>query len=140
MKKFMIVIVCIGALLQSGCRDKEEPGIKVTFVNEVYEADIWVLPQTQENLKTTLWGKAMAGNLDEGKEAELMLTVSDETDRYIIRVIDSDQIYYAADGVYLEEGYRIRFFRTDEYLSAAIEVYDMEGKLAAEYEMFSAAL
>ena len=36
----------------------------VTFVNNVETADVWVLPQTNENLKSSLWGTASAKNLE----------------------------------------------------------------------------
>lgn len=30
--------------------------IKVNFVNEAEAAGIWILPQTEDNMKTTVWG------------------------------------------------------------------------------------
>lgn len=36
--------------------------IKVNFVNEAEAAGIWILPQTEDNMKTTVWGRQRSGN------------------------------------------------------------------------------
>ena len=56
-----LLVVLAGLLLMScnqgkGSEAEGENMIEVTFVNEVEDADIWILPQTEENLKTTVWG------------------------------------------------------------------------------------
>lgn len=85
--------------------------ISVTFVNEVEEADIWILPQTEENLQTSLWGVATIPKLKSGVQKTVGINGNQE--KYIVRIIDVDQAYYSANDIALDENYMI-WFRTDE--------------------------
>ena len=111
--------------------------ITVTFRNEIEDADIWILPQTDENLKTSLWGTATIGGLDRG--AEKTVTVSDVSSNniYIIRIIDDDSAYYSVDNVYLDDGYSINFTTNDRRYESTIDVTDDHGELLSSQEAFT---
>ena len=96
-------------------QSRSQSSISVTFLNNVEEADIWILPQTEDNLKTSLWGTPTVSKMRVGEQKAI--TISDEgTGRYIVRIIDSDQAFYAAG------------FETDETkYDAAISVLDQNG-------------
>ena len=56
MKKAVIYLITM--LILCGCkanRTVSENNKNITFINEVKEADVWILPETEENLKTTVW-------------------------------------------------------------------------------------
>ena len=103
------------------------PEIEITFVNEVTEADLWVLLQTEENLKASLWGTATVGQLEKGEAAEFFLEESYVADTWLVRIIDADQAYYAAQDLVLEDGYQIVFRSEDTKFEAVIEVLDRDG-------------
>ena len=68
--------------------------ISVTFVNGVEDADIWILPQTDENLGTTLWGTPTLK--DSVKDTIGTCRIEGGAENYIVRIIDADEAYYAA--------------------------------------------
>lgn len=109
-----------------------EPGkaASVTFINEVEEADIWILPQTEKILKTTLWGKATIAKLKRGDNKKALLNTT-ENKKYIIRIIDVDSAYYAADDFVLDDNYVIRFYTNDSKYDSALEVFDEKGNISA---------
>ena len=109
-----------------------EPGkaASVTFINEVEEADIWILPQTEKILKTTLWGKATIAKLKRGDNKKALLNTT-ENKKYIIRIIDVDSAYYAADDFVLDDNYVIRFYTSDSKYDSALEVFDEKGNISA---------
>lgn len=106
-----------------------EEDIGVTLINAVDTADFWILPQSDENLKTSLWGKATAKNLEAGTQCELTLTKTDEDDLFIVRIIDSDHAYFSANDIRLDDGYSIRFKTEDSKFDAVIEILDADGKI-----------
>ena len=107
-------------------QSRSQSSISVTFLNNVEEADIWILPQTEDNLKTSLWGTPTFSKMIIGDQKTC--TVSDEgTGRYIVRIIDSDQAFYAAGDIPLEDGYTIRFQTDETKYDAAISVLDQNG-------------
>ena len=109
--------------------------VSVTFVNEVEEADIWILPQTEENLKTSLWGTATVSKLKAGEKKAV--SVNDNGDgQFIVRIIDVGGAYYAASGVSLQNGYTIRFKTEDAMYESAIEVVDENGVLLFSKQAF----
>jgi len=101
--------------------------ILVTLENRVEEADFWLLPQTEENLKTSLWGTATVGSLAVGDSAEVVLTKPDDAETWIIRIIDKDHILYTADDLKLKDGDRIVFRREDADFDGVIEILDENG-------------
>ena len=110
----------------------------VTFVNGAREADAWILPMTEKNLKTTVWGKAVFPKVK--KDESLLAAVEKAEDGlYIFRMIDVDEMYYEANGVRLEEGWTVRIVQSDPY-TMQLEVTDENGVLNETYEVFWASL
>lgn len=106
-----------------------KPSISVTFLNNVEEADIWILPQTEDNPNSSLWGTPTVSKMRVGEQKAV--TVSDErTGRYIVRIIDCDQAFYAASDVVLDDGYTIRFEMEETKYDASITVLDQNGNAA----------
>lgn len=115
------------------------PRIEVTLVNELTEADFWVLPQTEENLKSSLWGTASAEKLGTGETAELSLQGDGSAEHWIVRVIDTDHLYFAAEGLTLEDGDRIVLRRDGADGNELIEVQDQSGAVRSSTEAFVGA-
>jgi hypothetical protein len=116
------------------------PRLGVTFVNEVEEADIWVLPQTEENLKTSLWGTATISRLGVGESAEVALNGGDDVEAYILRIIDDDHAFYSADDLKLTDGCKIVFKCGDSQFDAVVELYDGNGNLMDSWDAFTGML
>ena len=55
------------------------PQINVTFINEVKEADVWILPQTDENINSSTWGQATITKLPANEERSIDLQESLES-------------------------------------------------------------
>ena len=111
----------------------------VTVVNEVEEADVWILPQTEENLKRSVWGTASVGKLGVGETAELELEGSDSS-AWIVRIIDADHAYYSVQDLTLEDGYRIVFQSADSKFDAVIQLQDESGAVLSTSEAFVGVL
>lgn len=118
---------------------KPEPDKNITFVNEISDVDVWILPQTQENLKTTLWGTATASGIKAGEERKIQFGEPGDDGLYIIRMIDKKGFYYSADGLTLEDGYSVHISGT-LLQSVTAEVTGPDGEVINTYDMFSARL
>ena len=149
MRKLFAGLLCIlaGAFLVS-CAGKgpdvpepdvPEATVKVSFINEVEEADFWILPQNPEILKTTLWGTATVAKLGTGSGTELLLREPEEAGTYIFRAIDWHKMYYSANDVRITEGSSIRFVKLNDHETVLV-VTGSDGKDSTEYEVFSARL
>lgn len=145
MKKTIAVIGCLMLLLLAcSCKSKEQNdmGSKTTktviFTNAVQEADVWLLPQTEANLKTTVWGTASASGVKTGESRKISVGEPGEEGRYLFRMIDADGYYYSADGLTLEDGWTLQL--TGEKPRAALEVANEKGESAGTYEVFAAKL
>ena len=110
----------------------------VTFINGINDADVWILPETDENLKTTLWGTPTVSKAGVGKSYEALIAEPGEMGTYIFRMIDSDSFFYSAGGIVLEEGWFLELKEND--LQYVIEVKDENGDFKETYEVFSARL
>ena len=121
-------------------RPEPLPKITVSFVNGAEEADVWILPQTEANLKTTLWGTATVGALSAGETAEVSLEEAADAETWLVRIIDRDHAYYSARDVVLEDGYSIIFRAEDSRYAAVIEVLDREGTVIFSHEAFTGVL
>lgn len=114
------------------------PQINVTFVNEVNEADIWILPQTEENTNST-WGNATISKLPVKEEREISLQENRDSESWIINIIAGYQ-YYSVSDIALKEGYTIIFkTETKEYngiqhKNEFIEILDQNGNLLSKNE------
>ena len=100
--------------------------ISVTFINSVEAADIWILPQTEEILHTSLWGTATFKDLPSG--ASEVCRVAAGTEKYIIRIIDKDQAYYAVSNLDLSDGCSVKFTTDTDKYDAGIIVLDEKGE------------
>ena len=153
MKKAVWIILCCLLLpLLCCCRAEEqsdpaqpEPEIEytrtVTFVNGVTEADVWLMPQTEANLKTSLWGTATASEVKTGESREVRLPEPGDTGCYIFRMIDVDQFYYSANDLVLEDGWTFRITMEENDLETlTVEVTDADGAVMGTYSVFAAML
>ena len=143
MKKLLIAALLTLALLLGGCaaertEDMETPKNTVTVINGMNDADIWLLPDTAENRKTTMWGAATV-------RAESNCTVTAELGEagdgglYLFRMIDSDGFYYSANELRLEPGCTLRIYGED-IMSPSLEVARADGSAKNTYKLFAARL
>ena len=143
MKKLITAVIAIlTASFMTGCGKKPPAapsGSAVSFRNGVEEADIWILPQTPEILKTTLWGTATVKKLREGAEADIRLEAPAEAGTYIFRAIGSGGMYYEANDIGITEGCVIGFRKDDGY-TYVLEVAPPGGGEPEIYEVFAARL
>ena len=93
-KMVLLALLFLFGILLLGCKTREEPKMDsvppnaendagITFINGVKEADIWILPATEENLKTTLWGTATIAKLKTDEAHQLSLQVVVEFSRIL---------------------------------------------------------
>ena len=145
MKKRIFMVVCVSMLLLCSCNAKEQNQMKsttdqtVTLINDVQDADVWILPQTPENLKTTVWGRASASDVKKGESRLVPLCEPGDGGRYLLRMIDADGFFYSANGIALRADRTIRIKETDTHAFSA-EVTDENGALQNTYEVFCARL
>ena len=116
------------------------PAVSVTFQNEVEEADVWLLPQTEENLKTSIWGTPSAGALRKGETAELTMTNPEYAETWLVRIIDRNKAYYSAQDLQLEDGYTVVFKSEGSKFDAVIELHDASGAVVFSAEAFTGVL
>ena len=144
MKKAVLIFVCLFTLLLCGCNLKEQSDMDnkngtVTVINKVKDADIWILPQTEKNLKTTVWGTATVSKLKTDESRQAPLCDPGDDGLYIFRMIDTDSFYYSANGIKLENGDTLEIKET-EAQAYVLEVRGENGKVKNTYEVFSARL
>ena len=145
MKKSALFMLSILALfLLSSCKTEEQTHMQpknqetVTIINEVKEADIWILPQTEKNLKTTVWGTATASKVKADESRQASLCEPGDNGQYIFRMIVAYSFYYSANGIVLKNGWTIKVSGSVD--SFAIAVSDDNGILVNSYEVFAARL
>ena len=114
--------------------------LEFTFTSRIEEADIWIIPDTQENRKTTLWGTATIKALAQDDTAAVTIYDLSEDGKYLLRVIDHDSMYYSADAIEIPEGGSIELKELDGPMNAELEVFDADGASVATYEVFMARL
>ncbi len=102
--------------------------MKIRFVNEVEDTDLWILPQTEKNLKTSLWGTATVAMLK--KEDAIEVAIEETSDHlYILRLIDQRGALYSANDFELHDGDTIVFDAIDDdFVRARLALLDKEGK------------
>lgn len=126
-----------------GCAEKKENKtenvIKISVTDKVSDADIWIIPDTEENRKTTVWGTATVSTKLSDTKAKTVEITSD-TKAYLIRIIDTDETYYSADEVSLYDNGSIIITEYSDTSTVVAEVYDADGELMETYELFSARL
>lgn len=146
MKKAICITVCLlSLLLLCSCKPKEQNDMgnndknTLIFINGVKDADVWILPQTQENMKTSLWGTATLSDVRTGESRKAPLCEPGDGGLYIIRMIDTDGFFYSVSGVSLEAGMTLHI-RSDDSNGVSLDVKDKNGKLQNTYKVFSAKL
>ena len=122
---------------QNNMETKNDP--TVTFINSVHDADVWILPQTPENLKTTVWGTATLSKTKTGESRQAPLCEPGEDGQYIFRMIDTNHCFYSANGLILEAGWSMEIKGEDLY-SLTIEVSDENGEIINTCEVFARRL
>ena len=148
MKKSVCIAVCLWTLLLfCGCGAKEQNNMEiknertVTILNDVQIADVWILSDTQQNRKTTVWGAATAAGVKTGESRQAPLCEPGDDGLYLLRMIDVDGFYYSASGVTLNAGWSIRVqMQENDLQSVSAEVSDESGVLQNTYTMFAAKL
>ncbi len=142
MRKRVLLAACLllGAAV-SGCAPRPEmkPEATIVFVNEAEEADVWFVPDTEQNRRTTVWGTATVAKLGANETCEVLLDALGGAGTYLIRMIGTNGMYYAVDGVALADGYTVRL-RLMEDLSVVAEVTDAAGASVGTYTGFAARL
>ena len=144
MRRIAFVTLC-ALLLLCGCRTNgqtaasEEIDRTVTVINDVQEADIWILPQTEKNMKTTVWGTATVSKVPVGEPRQASIPEPGDDGYYMFRMIDTEQFYYSANGITLKEGWTVAIKGTVPD-SVTVEVTDENGVLQGTYEVFAARL
>lgn len=150
MKKLLSVLLCIllcfalsackgkddGSAMTNTDETKVQESISVTFINDVADADIWILPQTDENLRSSLWGTATISKLKAGDKRTADINNISENGKYIVRIIDADHAYFSAKDMVLEDSYTIRFKTDDSKYEAKIISFDQNGKELFSKEAF----
>ncbi len=141
---FLVIAILIAALLcactTEGDTDMENTVKEtVTFINDAQDADIWILPDTEANRKTTVWGAASASQVAKGECRVTELCEPGDKGLYLLRMIDTDSFYYAASGIKLQADDTLRIDASDPY-AVVLEVTDVNGNLRDTYEVFSARL
>ena len=143
-KGVLIAIFFIMLLSLCSCKSPKDNNeivkhSKINFINNVNDADIWILPDTEKNRKTTLWGTAGASNVKKGERRVSPLCEPGDEGRYIFRMIDVDSFFYSADGIELKEDWTAEI-KGDDLNSITIEVTDENGTLKNTYKVFAARL
>ncbi len=127
-----------------GCGKQEEEPVTVeeevcqyTFRNRAVEADVWIIPDTEANRKTTVWGSATV----KGSRPDTDSPIDPEdSDKYLFRMIDSSKMYYSADAIEIPENGIIEIRSEENSMEAELEVFDENGDSQAVYEVFKARL
>ena len=147
MRKALSILLCLVTIsLFCGCNTTKESETMmttadrtITLINSVNEANIWVLPDTEANRKTTLWGTATAGNLQTGSSCQAGIDKPGDDGLYLFRMIDTEHWYYSSENIVLEDGWTLEIKQESKQVYV-IEVTDKEGTLNATYEVFAARL
>ena len=147
MRRAMPVLLCLIALaLFCSCNTTKESDTmattadrNITIVNSVHEADIWILPDTEANRKTTLWGTATSGNVPAGESRQAGIGKPGDDGHYLFRMIDTDKWYYSSENLVLEDGWTLEIKQESDHVYV-IGVTDKDGTLKASYEVFAARL
>lgn len=113
--------------------------INVAFTDEVEPASVWIIRDTQENRKTSIWGTAMLKPEELGKEYDFSIPLS-EDDKYLFRMIDDDGMYYETDIPELHDGWKLKLYYGESNTDVRLDIHDDKGELMDEESVFNAAL
>jgi hypothetical protein len=113
--------------------------INISFTDDVEPASVWILRDTEENRKISLWGTAMIKPDAVGEEVSADIPFAEDA-KYLFRMIDDDGIYYSGDIPELRDGWSLRIHEIGGNWNMQLDVFDETGELRYECEIFNAAL
>lgn len=113
--------------------------INISFIDEIEPSSVWIIRDTQDNRKTSIWGTAMIKPSELGKEYSSNIPQSVDH-KYLFRMIDENGIYYEADIPELLDGWKIKAYTSDVETGIRLEIMDNAGTLMYECDVFNAAL
>ena len=114
--------------------------ITISFVNSIQTADVWIIPDTEENRKTSVWGTADLKNAEPEKEYSVPIQRNDG-DTYLLRMIDKDHTYYESKSIMLKEGYSVIVYCSEKSnLDIRLAVYNENEEESENISLFHAAL
>lgn len=116
------------------------PPIDITVENQIISADVWIMEDIQENRKKSLWGEPTVKKCAVNKPEQITIENVSDDNLYIVRMIDEKGMFYEVCSVEITDGQSIVIKTDAENLCTYLCVYDSDGSLNAEYEMFMAAL
>lgn len=142
MKKLILILtgalMCVFFVSCKAATEEAANNISLTIENNVEEADFWILPQTVKNVKTTVWGTPTVSKMKSGERKTVSVP---DGEKYIVRVIDSQSAYYAANEVVLANNNTLRFQTSGSKYDAALAVIDENGNTVSTKEnVFEGAL
>ena len=113
--------------------------INISFTDDVEPASVWILRDTEENRKISIWGTAMIKPDTVGSEVSADVPYAEDA-KYLFRMIDDEGIYYSGDIPELRDGWNLRIYAIDDHWNMQLDVFDETGELRYECEIFNAAL
>lgn len=116
------------------------PTVTITFENRIGTADVWIMEDTPENRKQSVWGDTTVKACAANEPLEIVLEAVSDDDLYIIRMIDGDGFFYEACGVEITDGQTVVIRSEEDRSGTSVCVSAGEGSPVSEYEMFAAAL
>ncbi|MCQ2513027.1 MAG: hypothetical protein MJ092_06580 [Lachnospiraceae bacterium] len=116
------------------------PTVVITLENQAKTADIWIMEDTPEKRKQSVWGDPTIKACEVNEPREIELEVVSDDNLYIVRMIDEDGLFYEACNVEIEDGQSVVIKLQENHFDASVYVYDGDGSFVKEYEMFVAAL
>ena len=102
-------------------------------------ADIWLIPNTEENRKTALWGTASIKNAEQEKEYSVEIPKNPGY-MYLLQMIVVRHIYYDSKAIRLGDGYSLLLYRDKENEDVRLVIYDEAGEKISDESVFNAVL
>ena len=113
--------------------------ITIGYVNEISTADVWVIADTEENRKTSVWGSATLKDTAPEKEYSVDIEKS-EDDRYLLRIIDKDHLYYESGSFELKDSYSLLVYEKGDPGEPHVVIYNDKHEETEDLSVFCAAL
>ena len=140
---FLFGLILIMILPLSGCKEENtlstSNGRTVTFINDILEADVWILPDTEANRGTSRWGTSPVRKAGTGTPLQAPLCDPGDNGLYLFRMIDEDGYYYSASGIELKKNWTVRILEK-EFRHVVLQITDGTGEPVAEHDVFAAKL
>lgn len=113
--------------------------ITISFIDDIEPSSVWIIRDTPDNRKTSIWGTAMIMPMELGTEYSSSIPLS-EDNKYLFRMIDENGIYYEADIPELLDGWKIKAYRDGSDMGIFLEIIDNAGNIKYKCDVFNAAL